>query len=102
MKNGSISVLILAIVAMLGSVYAIQTPAGSTPQSSAKRHSANRGVQAASGSGAELFAVHCGRCHQPPDDLSPRVVPAVLAHMRTRAMLSHHDEQELLKFLAPQ
>ena len=51
--------------------------------------------------GAELFETHCGRCHKPPDDLSPRIAPAVLSHMRTKAMLSREDEEELLKFLKP-
>ena len=101
MKNKAISVLVFSLAVLFGTAYAGQLPAGSAPQSSAKRDSAKGGSQVRS-AGAEVFAVHCGRCHLPPDDLSPRVVPAVLAHMRTRAMLTHHDEQELLKFLAPQ
>ncbi len=56
----------------------------------------------ADGRGAVLFDTHCGRCHKPPEDLSPRVAPAVLSHMRTRAMLSREDEELILKFLAPQ
>ncbi|HEU5402087.1 MAG TPA: hypothetical protein VFU86_12065 [Terriglobales bacterium] len=101
MKNRPISALILAFAILIGTAYAMQPPRNPTPQSSAKGDSAKRGPNSSS-AGAELFAIHCGRCHQPPDDLSPRVIPAVLAHMRTRAMLSQHDEQELLKFLAPQ
>jgi cytochrome c5 len=47
------------------------------------------------------FKENCGRCHNPPDALSPREVKAVLQHMRVRAMLSAEDEKLILKFLAP-
>jgi mono/diheme cytochrome c family protein len=51
--------------------------------------------------GAKRFAINCGRCHQPPQDISPREARAVLRHMRTRAMLSAEDERLILKFIAP-
>jgi mono/diheme cytochrome c family protein len=51
--------------------------------------------------GAKRFATNCGRCHQPPQDISPREARAVLRHMRTRAMLSAEDERLILKFIAP-
>lgn len=51
--------------------------------------------------GERKFQENCGRCHNPPDSLSPREVKAVLQHMRVRAMLSEEDEQLILKFLAP-
>jgi cytochrome c5 len=51
--------------------------------------------------GAQRFQQNCGRCHNPPDSLSPREVKAVLQHMRVRAMLSAEDEKLILKFLAP-
>jgi mono/diheme cytochrome c family protein len=51
--------------------------------------------------GEKRFAANCGRCHQPPQDISPREVKAVLRHMRVRAMLSAEDERLILKFLAP-
>jgi mono/diheme cytochrome c family protein len=51
--------------------------------------------------GAKLFAANCGRCHQPPQDVSPREAKAVLRHMRQRAMLSAEDERLILKFIAP-
>ncbi|ABF39886.1 hypothetical protein Acid345_0883 [Candidatus Koribacter versatilis Ellin345] len=51
--------------------------------------------------GARLFAVNCGRCHRPPDQLSPKIAGSVLRHMRVRAMLSKEDEQAILKYLAP-
>jgi mono/diheme cytochrome c family protein len=51
--------------------------------------------------GERRFQANCGRCHNPPDSLSPREVKAVLQHMRVRAMLSAEDEQLILKYLAP-
>jgi hypothetical protein len=52
-------------------------------------------------SGERLFAINCGRCHQPPMSISPRVTGTILMHMRVRARLSRADEQALLKFMAP-
>jgi mono/diheme cytochrome c family protein len=51
--------------------------------------------------GARLFEVNCGRCHRPPDQLSPKITGTVLRHMRVRAMLSKEDQQAILKYLAP-
>jgi hypothetical protein len=51
--------------------------------------------------GERLFHTNCGRCHNPPEDLSPREARAVVRQMRVRAMLSEQDEKRLLKFLAP-
>ena len=51
--------------------------------------------------GEHRFQANCGRCHTPPEALSPREVKAVLQHMRVRAMLSAEDEQLILKYLAP-
>lgn len=70
------------------------------PASQTAQANSNKGARN-DGRGAQLFETHCGRCHKPPEDLSPRVSPAVLSHMRTRAMLSRDDEELILKFLAP-
>ncbi len=51
--------------------------------------------------GARLFAENCGRCHRPPEQLSPKIAGSVLRHMRVRASLSKEDEQAILKYLAP-
>ena len=51
--------------------------------------------------GERLFHTHCGRCHNPPEDLSPREARAVVRQMKVRANLSDKDERALLKFLAP-
>lgn len=51
--------------------------------------------------GAKRFEINCGRCHQPPQDISRREAKAVLRHMRQRAMLSAEDERLIMKFIAP-
>ncbi len=97
MKKRAFVPLIFVIAALFGSAYAVSPQA---KNSSNKIDVAKNNLS--NSRGAELFATHCGRCHKPPEDLSPRVVPAVMAHMRTRAMLSQKDVQDILKFLVPQ
>jgi cytochrome c5 len=51
--------------------------------------------------GQRVFEQNCSRCHAAPDGFSPRISGTVVRHMRVRASLSQHDEQELLRFLNP-
>jgi cytochrome c5 len=60
------------------------------------RASANESAE-----GEKRFGTHCGRCHVPPEDLSPREAKAVVRQMRVRANLSAEDERLILKYLAP-
>ena len=46
-----------------------------------------------------IFEQNCARCHNAPDGFSPRISGTVVRHMRVRASLSAHEEQELLRFL---
>jgi cytochrome c5 len=74
------------------------------PQTSAEAQRAQTASHAkakSSQEGERRFQANCGRCHNPPDSLSPREVKAVLQHMRVRAMLSAEDERLILKYLAP-
>jgi cytochrome c5 len=73
-----------------------QTPAPATKASNSAVHK-----KVKSNDGEQRFQANCGRCHTPPEALSPREVKAVLQHMRVRAMLSAEDEQLILKYLAP-
>jgi cytochrome c5 len=54
-----------------------------------------------SAEGEKLFRTNCGRCHNPPETLSPREVRAVVRHMRVRAVLTDEQEHLIVKFLAP-
>jgi cytochrome c5 len=51
--------------------------------------------------GERVFQQQCARCHNPPDGFSPRISGTVVHHMRVRASLSKHDQEELLRFLNP-
>jgi cytochrome c5 len=69
-------------------------------------HSNGKQTAASQGSvhgdeGQRIFEQNCSRCHNAPDGFSPRITGTVLRHMRVRASLSQHDEQELLRFMNP-
>lgn len=51
--------------------------------------------------GERIFTQNCARCHTPPDGFSPRISGTIVFHMRVRANLSAHDQQELLRFFNP-
>lgn len=51
--------------------------------------------------GERIFMQNCSRCHTPPDGFSPHISGTIVRHMRVRASLSAHDEQELLRFFNP-
>ncbi len=52
-------------------------------------------------SGAELYAIHCNRCH--PERYAPERTPVqwqtILLHMRTRANLPAEQAKTILKYL---
>lgn len=83
----------ISVVMALG-----QTPARSSEDKSTTS-SGNIAIEIRDGE--RLFHIHCGRCHNPPEDLSPREARAVVRQMKVRANLSDRDEQALLKVLAP-
>lgn len=51
--------------------------------------------------GARIFEQNCARCHNAPDAFSPRISGTIVRHMRVRASLSKHDEEELMRFFNP-
>jgi cytochrome c5 len=66
------------------------------------QRAAPRGVTSAQADpGERIFSANCSRCHTAPMSLAPRITGTVIMHMRARARLSQHDEQQLLKYLAP-
>jgi cytochrome c5 len=87
-----------ACVAVLAT-RAQNTPAQNKP--SAAKPAASKASANESAEGERRFETHCGRCHVPPEDLSPREAKAVLRQMRVRANLSAEDQRLILKYLAP-
>jgi cytochrome c5 len=51
--------------------------------------------------GKRIFEQQCSRCHNAPQGFSPRISGTIVRHMRVRASLSKHDEEELLHFFNP-
>jgi cytochrome c5 len=74
-----------------------QPPAAQAPKTHAETHKA----RPFHSEGERVFAQNCSRCHNAPEGFSPRISGTIARHMRVRAQLSQHDEQELLRFLNP-
>jgi cytochrome c5 len=98
MKSRTLTLAMVVLSACcLKSVASPQNPASPLKANAGARSTA----QQAAKEGERRFRANCGRCHNPPESISPREVKAVLQHMRVRAMLSAEDEQLILKYLAP-
>lgn len=95
--------ILLALVCFFGAGAAslAQTSAKPSQHNSKGNPVATSKVQASSSDGEKRFQTNCGRCHNPPEDISPREARAVVRQMRVRAMLSAEDEKLILEFLAP-
>jgi cytochrome c5 len=105
-KNMKVYLVALAVFVWLFAVArgSAGPPQQQQPQKTSKAASSSEPVADKtdeSAEGQKRFEANCGRCHQPPEDISPREVKAVLRHMRVRANLSAEDERLILKFLAP-
>ena len=98
-SSSKCAVLPLAIF-LLGSLLA-WAQAASSAQSAGRAPSAKHAKPASTNPGERAFQANCGRCHNPPEQLSPRITGTVLRHMRERALLSPQDERDILKFLNP-
>ncbi len=68
---------------------------------SARPASATHKIAHTQSEGERVFSQNCSRCHNAPEGFSPSISGTVIRHMRVRAQLSQHDEQELLRFLNP-
>jgi hypothetical protein len=90
------------VIFVLGSwlawAQAVKSPQGTAGAASP---SAQHTAPAVTNPGERAFRANCGRCHNPPEQLSPRITGTVLRHMRVRALLSPQDERDILKYLAP-
>ena len=100
----SAGVLIAALIAslMLAHAQTTKPEAAQSAQSSATSKSRNQAaMHDAQEDGERIFQQNCSRCHNAPDGFSSRISGTVVRHMRVRAGLSHHDAEELLRFLNP-
>jgi cytochrome c5 len=98
-SSSKYAVLPLAIF-LLGSLLA-WAQAATSAQSAGRAPSTQHAKPAVTNPGERAFQANCGRCHNPPEQISPRITGTVLRHMRERALLSPQDERDILKFLNP-
>ncbi len=97
-KYSMLPLAVLSLGGLLTWAQASSSPQNAKPASSP---SAQHTVAATSNPGERAFQANCGRCHNPPEQLSTRIAGTVLRHMRERALLSPQDERDILKYLAP-
>jgi cytochrome c5 len=97
-KQFTFGVLLLASVSAL----AVAAQQNSTPVIAPTKKSATQ-KQAGQppGEGERVFKQNCSRCHTAPEGFSPSISGTVVRHMRVRASLSQHDEEQLLHFFNP-
>jgi len=90
----------LAIVVMAGSMEQARA-AGTQDAKSAKPAMKSSDSDQDAEAGQKKFQANCSRCHDAPEQFSPRIAGTIVRHMRVRASLSAQDEKDILKFLAP-
>jgi cytochrome c5 len=95
--NYFVPLVVLSLGSLLAWAQVSSSPQGGVPAASPAKQAATSSISP----GERVFQANCGRCHNPPEQLSPRITGTVLRHMRVRALLSPQDERDLLKFLAP-
>jgi cytochrome c5 len=95
--------LLLGIFVLTSLGVQSQSPAqNSAPAPASVQKTPSHTTQASSpNEGQRIFEQNCSRCHRTPDGFSPHISGSILLHMRVRASLSQHDEQELLRFFNP-
>jgi cytochrome c5 len=104
MNQTRLLIYVLGLGALLTPFLSAQTQPQANQQASAhvdQKVSTKQNSHAPLSEGDRIFAQNCSRCHTAPDGFSPNISGTVVRHMRVRASLSQHDEQELLRFLNP-
>lgn len=93
-----ISALALSLVGLLVSASHAQTQQKKNLAANAQGGTTGK-TQARDGE--TIFKENCSRCHNAPEQLSPRISGSIVRHMRVRASLSEEDAKAVLKFLNP-
>lgn len=91
----------IALICLLGACAAVWAQTSPKPSQKKTKPNPTQTTQSSPSEGEKRFQTNCGRCHNPPENISPREARAVARHMRVRAMLSAEDEKLILEFLAP-
>jgi cytochrome c5 len=101
-----LSVMIVLAATFVSSKAAPQTSSAPQAKAHGVTHAGKKQAATTQGAvhqdeGQRVFDQNCSRCHTAPEGFSSRISGTVVRHMRVRASLSQHDEQELLRFLNP-
>lgn len=97
-RHFALGVLLLASV----SAFAVTAQQNDTPVASpTRKHVAQKQASQPDDEGQRVFQQNCSRCHTAPDGFSPSISGTILRHMRVRASLSQHEEEQLLRFFNP-
>ena len=99
--NSKYLLLGLLVLAPMSVLPQAAQPAHPQNAQTAKKPAATVHVTQQQNEGERIFQQNCSRCHNTPNGFSPRISGTILRHMRVRASLSQHDEQELLRFFNP-
>lgn len=92
----------VAFMILLPAIFtAVAKNAASQQQATAPKPAAAKAATNESEEGEKRFETNCGRCHRPPEALSPGEARTVVRQMRVRANLTAEDERLILKYLAP-
>ncbi len=95
---------LLASTIVLGAFFApllATSQAAPKVAKTAKKQTAATHRSQSSDEGQRVFEQNCSRCHTAPQGFSPRISGTIVHHMRVRASLSQHDQEELLRFFNP-
>jgi len=92
---------LMALVVALVSALAVSAQQSIAPQAKPSKDPAGKQSTQKQDEGERVFQQHCSRCHTAPDGFSPRIAGTIVRHMRVRASLSQHEEEELLHFFNP-
>ncbi len=94
-----LGLIALTAAPLLPPVMAQQDQSPATPAS--KKPTVAQAAPQQEDDGQRIFEQNCSRCHNAPEGFSPRISGTIVRHMRVRASLSKHDEEELLHFFNP-
>jgi cytochrome c5 len=92
----------LIFTSLLATLPAPAQTAAQVPVQGGKNHTGTvHAQQHQQDEGERIFKQNCSRCHTAPEGFSSSISGTIVRHMRVRASLSRHDEQELLRFFNP-
>ena len=101
MRLAKVGFTVCALIAVTAHALAQQAPAKKSDKATAAPIHAKPFAAPHEEEGQRIFQANCARCHATPEGFSPRISGTIVRHMRVRASLSAHDEEELRRFFNP-